>query len=91
MRPTPLPDSWTGRRVILGPADPTRDDLRPCEYAVRPSLEYPGRPRVLARVELDEEDRRLVAAGAVLWLELDGGELPWCLRLTDPEAGVPGE
>lgn len=90
MRATPLPDSWEGRRAIIGPSDPTRDDLRPCEYAVLPSVEY-GLPRVrvLARVELDDADRALVAAGAVLWLEMDGGELPWSLHFTAPAAAVP--
>lgn len=34
MRATPLPDTWSGQRAISGPSDPTRDDLRPCEYAV---------------------------------------------------------
>ncbi len=89
MRATPLPDSWAGQRAIIGPSDPTRDDLRPCEYAVRSSREYPGRPRVLARIELDDADRDLIAAGAVLWLELDGGELPWQLHITGPRAWVP--
>lgn len=89
MRATPLPGSWQGRRAIIGPADPTRDDLRACEYALRPSIEFPGRARVLVRVELDDVDRAAVAAGAVLWLELDGGELPWRLHLTDPAAEVP--
>lgn len=89
MRATPLPDSWAGRRAIIGPADPTRDDIRPCEYAVVASREYPGRPMVLARIALDADDRRLIAAGAVLWLELDGGELPWQLHITLPDAEVP--
>ena len=89
MRATPLPDSWAGQRAIIGPSDPTRDDLRPCEYAVRPSREYPGRPRVLARIELDDADRDNIARGAVLWLELDGGELPWQLHITGPRAEVP--
>lgn len=89
MRATPLPDSWAGRRAVIGPADPTREDLRACEYAVVASREFPGRPRVLVRVELDGKDREAVAAGAVLWLELDGGELPWQMYLTDPAAGVP--
>mgnify|MGYP000290530576 CR=1 FL=1 len=31
----------------------------------------------------------LIAAGAVLWLEMDGGELPWQLHVTDPAAEVP--
>ena len=89
MRATPLPDSWEGQRAIIGPADPTRDDLRACEYAVAPSLEFPGRPKVLVRIELDDTDRDLIAAGAVLWLEMDGGELPWQLFITDHRAEVP--
>lgn len=36
MRATPLPGSWPGQRATIGPSDPTRDDLRPCEYAVVP-------------------------------------------------------
>lgn len=89
MKPTPLPDSWAGDRAIIGPSDPTRDDLRACGYAVVPSIEFPGRPRVLVRLELDDHDQSLIAAGAVLWLELDGGELPWRLHVTDPNAEVP--
>jgi len=91
MRATPLPDSWVGRRAVIGPADPTRDDLKPCEYAVLPSVEFPGSPRVLVRVELDDDDRAAVTAGAVLWLEMDGGELQWRIMLSDPSAGVPTE
>lgn len=89
MRATPLPNSWAGRRAVIGPSDPTRDDLRPCEYALVRSKEFPGRPRVLAHIEQDESDRELLASGAVLWLELDGGELPWQLHITDPSAEVP--
>lgn len=89
MRATPLPDSWAGQRAIIGPADPTRDDLRPCEYAVVPSREFPGQPKVLVRIELDDTDRAVLAAGCVLWLEMDGGELPWQLHITPPASGVP--
>lgn len=89
MRATPLPGSWAGQRSIIGPADPTRDDLRACEYAVIASREFPGFPMVLARIELDDDDRQLIAGGAVLWLELDGGELPWQIHITGPAAGVP--
>jgi hypothetical protein len=28
---------------VIGPSDPTRCDLRPCEYAVLPSREFPGK------------------------------------------------
>ncbi len=89
MRATPLPDNWEGQRAIIGPSDPTRDDLRACEYAVAPSVEFPGRPRVLVRIELDDFDRQAIAAGCVLWLEMDGGELPWQLHITPPATGVP--
>ena len=89
MRATPLPESWEGQRTIIGPSDPTRDDLRPCEYAIVPSREFPGRPRVIVRIELDDSDRENIAAGAVVWLEMDGGELPWQLHVTGPLAEVP--
>lgn len=89
MRTTPIPDSWTGPRAIVGPSDPTRLDLRACEYAIRPSREYPGRQRCLARVVLDDNDRAAIAAGAVLWVELDGAEVPWGLTLTYPDGEVP--
>lgn len=89
MRATPLPDTWDGARVIIGPDDPTRDDLRACEYAVRPSGYYPGRWRYTVRVVLDDQDRAVIAAGGVLWLELDGVEVPWCIHITEPGAEVP--
>lgn len=89
MRATPLPSSWNGPRAVIGPDDPTRDDLRPCEYAGRPSVEYPGRWRYLVRVELDDLDRDLIARGGVLWLDLDGGEVPWCIHVTGPDGEVP--
>lgn len=89
MRAVPIPDGEAerrgGQRVIIGePGDPTREDVRPCEYVLLESELYPGRPAVLALVELDETDRELVAAGARLWLRLDGGELPWELSLELP-------
>lgn len=89
MRATPLPDSWIGQRRVIGPADPTRDDMRACEYAVAPSHEYPGRPRVTVRVDLDDEDREILARGGVIWLEMDGGELPWALIATEQYSDVP--
>ncbi len=89
MRATPLPDTWDGPRVILGPSDPTRDDLRACEYALRPSHCYPGRGRYTVRVALDDHDRAAIAAGGVLWLDLDGAEVPWCIHITEPSAEVP--
>lgn len=92
MNPTPIPDgvaeAMGGRRVVLGDSDPTRDDVRPCEYVVTPSDLYPGRPCFTARIELSDEDRAAVAAGALLWLSLDGAEVPWALGLgTDPKGG----
>jgi hypothetical protein len=84
MRPIPIPDGWAeangGRRVVIGePGDPTRTDVRPCEYVLRTSVLYPGRPCLSALVELDDVDRRRIADGARLWLTLDGGELPWAI------------
>lgn len=71
-----------GRRLVIGePGDPTRDDVRPCEYVVTASALYPGRPCVHALVELDDADRAAIAAGARIWLTLDGGELPWDLQV----------
>ncbi len=85
MRPLPIPDgvaeSMGGQRMVIGEGDPTRDDVRPCEYVVAASLLYPGRPIVCALVEVSEEEREWIAGGANLWLILDGGELPWSLRV----------
>lgn len=88
MRPVPIPDgvaeAMGGRRVVIGePGDPTREDVRPCEYVVRPSALYPGRPCVSALVELTDEDRRRLARGGHIWLTLDGGELPWSLEAVE--------
>lgn len=83
MRPIPIPDGVAeqlgGRRVVIGESDPTRDDVRPCEYIVTDSILYRGRPAVSALIELDDADRAAAASGARLWLTLDGGELPWLL------------
>lgn len=86
MTPIPIPDGAAeaagGRRVVIGePGDPTRDDVRPCEYVVTPSRLYPGRVAFTALVELDDNDRAAIAAGAKLSLTLDGGELPWSLEV----------
>lgn len=67
--------------VIGEPGDPTRDDVRPCEYIVTPSLIYPGRPAFTALIELDDDDRAAIAAGGRLSLTLDGGELPWAIAV----------
>lgn len=86
MRPIPIPDAVVNerggnRRVIGEPGDPTRTDVRPCEYLVGRSTLYPDRPTVSALVELDDDDRAAIAAGARLWLTFDGGELPWSLEI----------
>jgi hypothetical protein len=86
MRPVPIPDgvaeAMGGRRVVIGePGDPTRTDVRPCEYVATLSELYPGRPCVTALVELDDDDRAAIADGARLSLTLDGGELPWSLAV----------
>lgn len=88
MRPVPIPDgvadAMGGRRVVIGDDDPTRDDVRPCEYVLTPSRIYPGRPCVSALVELDDQDRDRLAEGARIWLTIDGGEWPWTLTVEDP-------
>lgn len=85
MRPIPITSGMAealgGQRVVIGEDDPTRDDVRPCEYIVTASQIYPGRPCVSAVVELDDDDRAAIAAGAPLLLTLDGGELPWSLQV----------
>jgi hypothetical protein len=85
VRPVPIPagvaEAMGGTRLIVGESDPTRQDIRPCEYVVTDSDLFPGRPAVHALVELDDEDRRAIAAGARIWLRLDGGELPWSLEV----------
>jgi hypothetical protein len=84
MRAVPIPDGVAeasgGRRVVIGePGDPTRDDVRPCEYVVAPSMLYPGRSSFTALIALTAEDREAIAEGAYLALTMDGGELPWSL------------
>ncbi len=81
MRAVPIPDGMPGQRIVIGESDPTRDDVRPCEYLVTESDLYPGRPAVHALVELSDEDRAAIASGARIWLRLDGGELPWTLSV----------
>lgn len=72
------------QRIVIGPSDPTRDDLRPCEYLVYPSRIMPGRPVVTALVELGDDDRAAIAAGARLVLHMDGHEVPWELAVRPP-------
>lgn len=93
MRPVPIPDgvaeAMGGQRVVIGePGDPTREDVRPCEYVFTPSDLYPGRPCVTALIELDDADREAIANGARLSLTLDGGELPWSLAVEPPPQGA---
>lgn len=84
MRALPISDEMLAaepgaQRVVIGESDPTRDDVRPCEYLVVESDIYPGAPACLALIELDDADRSAIAEGAQLILRLDGGELPWSL------------
>lgn len=86
MRAVPIPDGVAERmggvrKVIGEPGDPTREDVRPCEYVVTPSQLYPGRASVHALIEVEPNEREAIAAGAQLWLTLDGGELPWTLQV----------
>lgn len=86
MRPVPIPDAvaaatradapdgWAERHVIGGEAGTT-----PAEYVVTRSTLYPGRLEYHALIELDDEDRAAIAAGAHLTLSLDGAEVPWSL------------
>ncbi len=92
MRPVPIPDgvaeAMGGKRMVIGEPDPTRDDVRPCEYVVTMSRVYPGRPAVHALIELEDTDRERIAAGGRLWLCLDGGALPWSIVVEDPNGGA---
>lgn len=93
MRPLPIPDMLvaTGlERVVIGEADPTRDDVRPCEYLVSASSMFPGRPCFYALVTLDEGERAAIAAGADIWLTLDGAEVPWSIDVASTEMVADG-
>ena len=84
MRTLPIPDGWAeangGTRAVIGePGDPPRTDVRPAEYIVTRSELYPGRACFTALVALDDDDRAALAAGHVLVLTLDGGEVPWSI------------
>lgn len=88
MTPIPIPDgvaeAMGGRRAVIGePGDPTRTDVRPCEYVVIPSTIYPGRPAFVALVAPSDEDRRRIAEGANVWLVLDGAEVPWSITVEE--------
>ena len=88
MRAIPIPDGVAeasgGRRVIIGePGDPTRDDVRPCEYVLTDSAMYPGRPCLTALIALDDDERRALAEGAKLSLTLDGAEVPWSIHVEE--------
>lgn len=89
MRALPIPDGVAaasgGRRVVIGEDDPTRDDLRPCEYVITPSKLYPGRVVYSALVELDDSEVERIGAGhRRFWLTLDGCEVPWSIELALP-------
>jgi len=88
VRAVPIPDgvaeAMGGKRIVIGDEDPTRDDVRPCEYVMVPSDIYLGRPAVLALVELEPQERERIAAGARIWLRMDGGEWPWALSVEEP-------
>ncbi len=92
MRPIPIPDGVAeasgGRRVVIGGSDPTDPQFTPCEYVVRPSEAYPGRPMFTALVELDDEDRTRIAQGAPIWLTLDGMEVPWSIDVDEGQHEV---
>jgi hypothetical protein len=84
VRPVPIPPELVNGRptIVLGEADPTRDDVRPCEYLVTTSTVYgAGWPAYTAVLVLDDNDRAAIAAGARLTLTLDGGEVPWSINL----------
>lgn len=86
MRAIPIPngvaEAMGGIRQVIGePGDPTRDDVRPCEYVLRPSALYPNYRTFTALVALDDDERAAIAAGANIWLTLDGAEMPWSLEV----------
>lgn len=83
MRPVPIPKHYGGDRVIIGESDPTRDDVRPCEYLVTASALYPGRGVYSALIELDDHDRAAIARGCRLILSLDGAEVPWAIQVVE--------
>lgn len=92
MRAVPIPDGVAeaagGVRVVIGePGDPTRTDVRPCEYIVRPSELYPGGHTFTVLVVLDDDERAAVADGHWVALTLDGAEVPWSLQVVPP-AGI---
>jgi len=83
VRAVPIPQALAqalgGERVVIGESDPTRDDVRPCEYVVGRSTLYPGRPTVTALIEIEDDERQAIAEGGRLLLTLDGGGLPWSI------------
>lgn len=83
MIPVPISDdvadAMGGIRVVI-PGDPAREVL-PCEYVVTDSPNYPGRPCAHVLVELDDAERVLIAAGARIWLTMDGCMPPWGLEV----------
>lgn len=95
MMPVPIPDgvaeAMGGHRTVIGDAGNPADEgrPRPCEYVVVPSELYPGRSAVYALVVADDDERRRLAAGAPVWLCLDGGEVPWSLTVAPPPPPPP--
>lgn len=91
MRPVPIPPSVRARlrTVVLGePGMSPADDgaPMPAEYALTPSMLYPGRSCFNALVVLDDADLAYIAAGGRhMWLTLDGAEVPWSLMWATTE------
>lgn len=89
MRPVPIPDHIRAQyqTVVIGePGMSPADDgaPMPAEYVVTPSELYPGRPAFSALVALDQADIDAIKGGAdLLWLTLDGGEVPWAITVAD--------
>jgi hypothetical protein len=78
-----------GTVVIGEPGDPTREDVRPAEYALSDSALYPGRSACTVLVDLDDAERARIAAGGRLLLTLDGGELPWSIDVAPEQFDRP--
>ncbi|MGH9982403.1 MAG: hypothetical protein ACRD8W_00415 [Nitrososphaeraceae archaeon] len=81
MRPILWPENVEGKRFIIGESDPTRDDVRPCEYILGVSHIYMGLWTYNALIELSDEDREAIANGGQIILTLDGAEMPWSLTV----------
>lgn len=55
----------------------------PADYIVTKSLLYPGRCTYAVLIEFDERERRDIARGKLVWLCLEGAEVPWSLIVAD--------